>query len=166
MCVSNADLLLDPKTGLSSEWHFEILYGFIFPIADRGVPLTLVLFGIDETEWAADAPDPDQRVNDLGSAIGRVTRDTDLVARYGGELFICLLPYCNLQGGLIFADRVRDAISDFTSRSGATVSAAVASNRGEEGTGQEMLDALKGALVAAWAAGGDRVEIPAHRWNV
>lgn len=79
MRVRDADLLLDSKTGLSSEWHFEILYGFIFPIADRGVPLTLVLFGIDETEWAADAPDPDQ---------------------------------------------------------------------------------------AAWAAGGDRVEIPAHRWNV
>ncbi len=166
MRVRDADLLLDPKTGLSSEGHFEILYGFIFPIAGRGVPLTLVLFGIDQTEWATDAAEPGQMVTDLGSAIGRVTRGTDLVARYGDELFICLLPYCNLQGGLIFADRVRDAIADFTARVGATVSAAVASNRGEEGTGQEMLDALKGALVAAWAAGGDRVEIPADRWNV
>ena len=46
--MRDADRLKDPATGLASEWHFEILFDFIFPIAHRGVHVTLVLFGIDE----------------------------------------------------------------------------------------------------------------------
>ncbi len=42
------DPLVDPATGLSSEWHFEIVLDFIFPIAHRGVTLTVALFGIDD----------------------------------------------------------------------------------------------------------------------
>ena len=164
--MRDADRLKDPATGLASEWHFEILFDFIFPIAHRGVHMTLVLFGIDESSWAEGQPDPKQQVTELGAAIGSVTRDTDLVARYGEDLFICLLPLCNVQGGLIFSDRIRDAISDYTSRTGTTVSAAIASYRGDDdGTKEDMLQALKGALVEAWAQGGDRVEIPKDGWN-
>jgi len=82
-------------------------------------------------------------------------------------MFICLLPLCNLQGGLVFADRMRDALEDFTKRTGTTVSAAVASHRGDgEGTARDMLMALKRALVAAHSGGGDRVELSADGWNV
>ena len=164
--MRDAERLMDPATGLSSEWHFEILFDFLFPIAHRGVHLTLVLFGIDEGSSAEDQPDPKQQTTELGAAIRQVTRSSDLAARYGDNLFICLLTLCNVQGGLIFADRIRDAISDYTSKTGTTVSAAVASYRGDDdGTQEDMLGALKGALVAAWAEGGDRVEVPKGGWN-
>ena len=164
--MRDSDRLRDPATGLSTEWHFEILFDFVFPIAHRGVNVTLVLFGIDEGSWAEEQPDPKQQITELGSAIRQVTRSSDLAARYGEDLFICLLPLCNAQGGLIFADRIRDAISDYTSKTGTTMSAAVASYRGdEEGTKEDMLRALKGALVTAWARGGDRVEVPKDAWN-
>ncbi len=164
--MRDADELRDPATGLSSERHFEILLDFLFPIAHRGMHLTLVLFGIDEGSWAEEQLDRKQRITELGSAIRQVTRSSDLAARYGEDLFICLLPLCNVQGGLIFADRIRDAIFDYTSKTGTTVSAAVASYRGdEEGTKEDMLRALKGALVHAWAQGGDRVEVPKDAWN-
>ncbi len=161
------DPLVDPATGLSSEWHFEIVLDFIFPIAHRGVTLTVALFGIDDGDWAEGHLKPEQVVTDLGSTIGGVTRSSDLVARFGEDMFICLLPLCNLQGGLVFADRIRDALQDFTKRTGTTVSAGVASHRGgSDGTVADMLRALRGALLAAQAAGGDRVEVPAEGWNV
>ncbi len=161
------DPLVDPATGLSSEWHFEIVLDFIFPIAHRGVTLTVALFGIDDGDWAEGHLKPEQVVTDLGSTIGGVTRSSDLVARFGEDMFICLLPLCNLQGGLVFADRIRDALQDFTKRTGTTVSAGVASHRGgSDGTVADMLRALRGALLAAQAAGGDRVEVPTEAWNV
>ena len=165
--MSDVDRLVDPATGLSSEWHFEIVLGFVFPIAHRGVTLTLVLFRIDEGDWAVDHLKPDQVVTDLGSTLRGVTRSSDVIARFGEDMFICLLPLCNLQGGLVFADRMRDALEDFTKRTGTTVSAAVASHRGDgEGTARDMLMALKRALVAAHSGGGDRVELSADGWNV
>ncbi len=161
------DPLVDPATGLSSEWHFEIVLDFIYPIAHRGVTLTVALFGIDDGDWTDDYLKPEQVVTDLGSTIGGVTRSSDLVARFGEDTFICLLPLCNLQGGMVFADRIKDALEEFTKRTGTTVSAGVASHRGDaEGTVRDMLRALRGALVAAQTAGGDRVEIPTEGWNV
>ena len=165
--MHDVDRLVDPATGLSTEWHFDIILDFVFPIAERGVTLTLVLFRIDEGNWTRDHPKPDQIVTDLGSTLKSVTRNSDLIAPFGEDMFICLLPLCNLQGGLVFADRVRDQLKDFTKRTETTLSAGVASHRGEaDGTIHDMLRALKGALVAAQSKGGDRVEIPIEAWNV
>ncbi len=129
--------------------------------------MTLVLFRIDEGKWAVDHLKPEQVVTDLGSTLRGVTRSSDVIARFGEDMFICLLPLCNIQGGMVFADRMKDALEDFTKRTGTTVSAAVASHRGDaEGSARDMLRALKGALVAAQSSGGDRVELPAEGWNV
>ena len=165
--MNDVDRLVDSATGLSTEWHFEIVLDFVFPIAHRGVALTLVLFRIDDGDWTAAHPKPDQIITDLGSTLRSVTRSSDLIARYDEDMFICLLPLCNLQGGLVFADRTRDALDDFNGRMWTTVSAAVACHRGDgEGTAPEMVKALKGALVLAQSEGGDRTELPAEGWNV
>ena len=164
--MHDVDRLVDPATGLSSEWHFEIVLDFVFPIAHRGVPLTLVLFRIDDGKWSVDHPKPDQVVTDLGSTLEGVTRSSDVIARFGDDMFVCLLPLCNLQGGLVFADRTRDALEDFKARTATTVSAAVASYRGEgEGTARDMLMALKEILMKAQSEGGDRIEVPTDSWN-
>ena len=165
--MQDVDRLVDPATGLSSELHFEIVLDFVFPIAHRGVTLTLVLFRIDDGNWAVDNAEPDEVVTDLGSTLRGVTRNSDVIARFGKDMFVCLLPLCNLQGGLVFADRMQDALEDFKKRTGATVSAAVASHRGEgEGTSSDMVTALEDTLVQAQSEGGDRVEVPASGWNV
>ena len=165
--MRDVDRLLDPATGLSSQWHFEIVLDFLFPLAHRGMTLTLALFGIDDGKWSDDHPKPEQVVTDLGSTIGGVTRSSDLVARFDEDTFICLLPLCNIQGGLVFADRIQDVLEDFKKRTGTTVSAGLASHREEsDGSVADMLRALKGALMAAQSAGGDRVEISSDGWNV
>ena len=165
--MQDVDRLVDPATGLSSEWYFEIVLDFVFPIAHRGVTLTLVLFRIDDGNWAVDNAEPDQVVTDLGSTLRGVTRNSDVIARFGEDMFACLLPLCNLQGGLVFADRMQDALEDFKKRTGTTVSAVVASHRGEgEGTARDMVMALEETLVQAQSDGSDRVEVPTNGWNV
>ena len=164
--MQDVDRLVDPATGLSTEWHFEIVLDFVFPIAHRGVTLTLVLLRIDEGSWAADRATRDQAVIDLGSALKGVTRSSDIIARYGEDMYICLLPLCNLQGGLVFADRTQDALGDFKKSTGATVTGVVASHRGEGvGTPRDMLMALKATLLDAQSQGGDRVEVPSDGWK-
>ena len=165
--MQDVDRLVDPATGLSSEWYFEIVLDFVFPIAHRGVTLTLVLFRIDDGNWAVDNAEPDQVVTDLGSTLSSVTRNSDVIARFGEDMFVCLLPLCNLQGGLVFADRMQDALEGFKKRTGTTVSAAVASHRGEgEGTARDMVTALEATLVQTQPEGGDRIEVPTNGWNV
>ena len=39
--MHDVDRLRDPATGLSSQWHFEIVLDFLFSIAHRGVTLTV-----------------------------------------------------------------------------------------------------------------------------
>ena len=76
--MHDPDRLIDPATGLSTEWHFDIVLDFIFPLAHRGVTLTLVLFGIerlgiDQTRITCDLlfhPDAIEEPNfDPGPAI-------------------------------------------------------------------------------------------------
>ena len=38
----------------------------------------------------------------------------DVCVRYGGEEFVALLPYCDLAGGLISAERIRKAVAEIT----------------------------------------------------
>ena len=164
--MHDVDRLVDPATGLSSELHFEIVLDFVFPIAHRGVTLTLVLFRIDDGSWSDEHPKRDQVVTDLGSTLRDFARSSDVLARFGEDMFVALLPLCNLQGGLVFADRMQDMLEDFKTRTGITVSAAVASHRGEgDGTARDMLRTLKLTLVKAQSEGGDRVEVPADGWN-
>ena len=84
----DVDRLVDPATGLSSEWHFEIILDFVFPIAHRGVTLTLVLFRIDEGEWAVNHQKPDQVITDFGSTLRGVTRSSDVIGRFGEDMFL------------------------------------------------------------------------------
>ena len=41
-------------------------------------------------------------------------RDTDAVARYGGDEFVVILPDTGWQGALTFADRLRRRVDEYT----------------------------------------------------
>ena len=46
----------------------------------------------------------------LGRTLEDAVRKVDIVARYGGEEFVLLLPETNSEGGIIFAERLRERI--------------------------------------------------------
>ncbi len=52
----------------------------------------------------------DRVLVDASELIRRMLRDSDTLARFGGEEFICLLPHTAREGALMVAQRIREAI--------------------------------------------------------
>lgn len=46
----------------------------------------------------------------VAQEIGKLIRQTDMACRYGGEEFVVILPKCDLDGAILFAERIRTAI--------------------------------------------------------
>lgn len=108
--------LSDPLTGLANRRAF-------FGAIDREVagalrhdtPVSLLLLDIDHFKEVNDA-----RGHDAGDAVlvalsrvlQRGVRQSDLVARFGGEEFAILLPCTSLEGAYLLAERLRCAVRD------------------------------------------------------
>jgi GGDEF domain-containing protein len=149
--------LTDAPTGLTTRDGFEHLFKFAFSLGNRGLPPTILLLAPDgdPSSWSATLLD------DLGNALGMVTRQTDVVARYTDMEFVCLLVDCNTSGGIVAADRIRSSMQDFTERTGVTLSAGIGTFAEWMETGDALMEEARKALEVAQIAGGDRTELPA-----
>lgn len=154
--------LLDEATGLSSRRHFDIVYDFLFRVADRGVPVTLAFFGLhpDEAGATGAGTGADSPLAAFSRVVAEATRATDLAARFDAHRLVALLVDCNQQGGLIYADRVLDGARGFRDETGRDACAGLAAyEKGTTGPGvliERGLAALDGAL----ASGGGSVFVP------
>ncbi len=135
--------LTDEHTGLANRLHFELVYGYLFNGADRGVPLTLMLLTTPAPDRAA--------LRALGERIQATTRTSDLVAHLGGGRFIVILLGTNLSGGRIAADRMEVALQDVAV---GPVAVGLATYRVEMKESSDLLKAVDEALRRAEAAGG------------
>lgn len=152
--------LVDEATGLSNEWHFEILYDFAFAAGDRGIPITLVLIqidGVDRSGGSGSDGDVDDRVIRTGAVLAGGTREMDVVAHLGGGRFLCLLMDCNLQGGLVFADRIRSLVETLRGEWDLTLSMGMASYTKGMTESSALLDRTRRCLERAMAESGDRL---------
>ena len=152
--------LIDELTGLSNEWHFRILFDFAFAGGDRGIPLTLVLFKIEGFEDYRRAQGSDvaaEALRAFGAILEESTRDMDVTVRLHGARFLSLLRDCNLQGGLIFVDRIQVRTETLEEEFGLHVAIGVASYDEEMVQSDELLNAAKGALARSVEIGGGTV---------
>ena len=53
----------------------------------------------------------DSVLRQLGALLDDAVRKVDIVARYGGEEFVMLLPETSREGGILFAERLRERIA-------------------------------------------------------
>lgn len=138
--------LTDAQTGLANRLHFELVYNYLFEAGNRGLPFTVLLVstGVEGTL-------PDSFARDLGAAIQKTTRNSDLVSHMGGGRYVVLLLGTNLQGGRIAADRI-DAALDGVADGPVSFGLAAYSDSFEHGDG--LLRAADTALLAAEATGG------------
>jgi diguanylate cyclase (GGDEF)-like protein len=99
----------------------------------------------------------------LAGIMKSTARDTDAVARFGGDEFVILLPDTGWQGALTFAERLRRRVDDFTfgppgPPMTTTISVGVALARGSDPISpEELLREADRALYKAKQQGRNRV---------
>jgi diguanylate cyclase (GGDEF)-like protein len=127
-------------------------------------PLSLVMMDLDHFKSVNDRfghSVGDLVLAETGAMLARSIRAGDIVARWGGEEFILLLPETDLDAGAEFAERIRVATGALVATlrdTGLQVTASF--GVGQLAAGQDLdalIDLVDKALYAAKQAGRDRV---------
>ena len=128
--------------------------------------LTVLMIDID---WFKEINDTrghlvgDTVLRKLGDMLRQEARSVDIVARYGGEEFTVVLPDTDLEGGTIFAERLRERAANYDFAEvgeplHATVSIGVATfAEHQEMTAEAMIEQSDAALYRAKQAGRNKV---------
>lgn len=152
----------DALTGLLNRGIFNMEIQKEFERAQRyGRTLGLVLFDIDHFKTFNDTYGHqmgDYVLQELGRIVRANIRGHDIGARYGGEEFAIILPETPLEGGLIQAERLRQAVVHHAFvKDGIslriTVSLGIASNDHSILSMDELIRAADRSLYQAKAAG-------------
>ncbi|MBI4163149.1 MAG: GGDEF domain-containing protein [Candidatus Aenigmarchaeota archaeon] len=108
--------LHDGLTGLHSRAYFDSRLAEEFSQAKRtGNPLSLVIFDIDHFKEVNDRYGHragDAVLRTVSGVIKRVSRRSDINARYGGEELVRLMPRTDLQGAEISASIAREKVGN------------------------------------------------------
>lgn len=129
-------------------------------------PLVLALLDLDFFKLVNDRYGHAAGDAVLCAFAGRVLdnlRSTDVLARWGGEEFLLLLPETSLDGALVLLERVRREVAELCVETAngeirLTVSIGVAAGRVQE-TMEQVLEHADEALYQAKAQGRDRVVV-------
>lgn len=76
--------------------------------------LSLLLIDIDHFKQINDTFGHlagDSALRELGALLEEAVRTVDIVARYGGEEFVVILPETVTEGGVVFAERLRECVA-------------------------------------------------------
>ncbi|HEX9024344.1 MAG TPA: GGDEF domain-containing protein, partial [Geobacteraceae bacterium] len=104
----------DALTGLYNHRYFQEAMDKELSRAKRYQrDLALIIFDIDHFKKVNDAfghPAGDLALAAIAGAAQQVVRDTDILARYGGDEFAVILPETDFAGAQLMAERLRDKI--------------------------------------------------------
>ncbi len=155
----------DPLTGLMNRRAFDDAAAKELSRAQRAEsPMALLMIDLDHFKRVNDTlghPAGDSVLVETAARLRAVVRESDHVARFGGEEMVVLLPDCAPRDALLVAERVRRAIAraPIGTRAGAvrvTASVGVAvSPQGREGL-PSLIARADAALYRAKNTGRDR----------
>ncbi|HEY0124422.1 MAG TPA: diguanylate cyclase [Rhizobium sp.] len=156
----------DPLSGLPNRRAFTSAAELaIEQSASSGLPLAVLMIDLDHFKSVNDRfghEGGDCVIRDLPPILKDVLRQTDLIARWGGEEFIALLPSTTEDAALAIAERLRwkIAATPFTLTDGQTIPITASLGVIVCNSGQEILDTIvqraDRALYAAKKAGRNR----------
>ena len=165
----------DEKTELFNYRHFMERLGEQFKVMRRyGTNLTLVMFDLDHFKMVNDGHGHvagDHVLRQFGQIMVRTARETDLVARFGGEEFSVLLPHTTAAQGQRLAERVRKATEghEFSIPNGngpihVTASAGVATVPINDRIAEppDLIEAADAAMYRAKDGGRNRTQVDAR----
>ena len=132
-------------------------------------PITLVMLDLDNFKQVNDRyghPEGDRVLNEIAQHIQKVVRETDFLARYGGDEFAIVSTEAGTEAGLLLAGRVRKAIASHPIQLPGgeieyfTVSVGLATYPDDAQSHQTILLMADQALYQAKNAGGGQI-VPA-----
>ncbi|UJA19430.1 GGDEF domain-containing protein [Thermoleophilia bacterium SCSIO 60948] len=156
----------DRLTGLPNRTSAEDNLGRMLSLAERHRrPMSVALFDLDHFKQINDTHGHqagDAVLRAVGEAAGSHVRGSDLVARFGGEEFIVLLPDTGIGGATSVAEKLRERIAALVIPEvpgGVSASFGVACRRGTPGesSGSDLIARADRGLYAAKDAGRNRV---------
>jgi len=162
--------LYDQLTGLANRRNFDETLDRQFSLAKRNKrPLSLIICDIDFFKIYNDTyghQKGDRCLARVAHVIGEVpVRPTDKACRYGGEEFTLVLPDTDLQGGLLVAEKLKQAIIDkkikhegSTVAPYVTLSLGLSTYTGQVEQPEKLLKEADDALYRAKENGRNRVE--------
>ena len=156
----------DGLTGLLNRRTFNAqLLGRLREAQRYGRPLSLLLLDIDHFKKVNDShghPAGDAVLRSVAAMLAHQARETDIVARYGGEEMALILPETDGWGAHAIAERIRKAVgaAPHATDQGAlriTLSAGLATWPGSGDGAEQLVDAADKALYRAKQGGRNRV---------
>ena len=153
----------DPLTGLYNRRKLlEILSDHQARYERYRVPFSVILFDVDHFKRINDRyghPCGDRILRDLALRVQGVLRETDELARWGGEEFMILAPHTEPDGAAQLAERVRQVIAG-SAPEGIEVTASLGVTGTAPGmTLQRLEDRADRAMYAAKRNGRDNVQV-------
>ena len=157
----------DFLTGIANRRLFYEVAVHELALAERhGHRLSVILFDVDRFKEVNDTYGHsvgDQVLEGLARVAQSAVRQTDTLARHGGEEFAVLLPHTDADGAFVVAEHLREivAATAFESDRGpvhVTVSAGIAEARLPGDTIDRIVRRADQAMYAAKAGGRDRAE--------
>lgn len=146
---------------LSRRRFYEVMGGEQRRAARYRRPLSLIMFDIDRFKEINDTHGHlagDQVLVFLSDVVRRQIRDSDYLARFGGDEFLLLLPETPLDGAVRTAERLRAALAQQPcGELGAVKCSFGVCEYAPEETGDDLVRRADRALYQAKAAGRDRV---------
>ncbi len=153
----------DELTGLANRRAFDAFLLDAFNCARRYErPLSLLTIDVDEFKAYNDAyghPAGDEVLSAAAAVFAGVARDSDLVARIGGEEFAMVLPETTVGGARALAERVRQKVSELPLQRLVTVSVGIAAISSATPTAPALLEQSDAALYVAKRNGRNRVVV-------
>jgi diguanylate cyclase (GGDEF)-like protein len=158
--------ITDSLTGLYNHRHLFELAGREFQRARRyQLPLSVMMVDIDEFKQVNDTHGHaigDQVLQGVAECCRKELREVDVIARYGGDEFVALLPETGLSAACQVAERLRKNIAERTldtkaGRITVTVSLGIAVLDDEHLTAESLIDRADQALYVAKKNGRNRV---------
>jgi diguanylate cyclase (GGDEF)-like protein len=172
--------MVDELTGVYSRRHLFSSLPRLVKSGIRGGPngMCLMVIDVDHFKSVNDTQghlEGDKVLRKIAQTIAESTRETDLVARFGGEEFVVVLPQTLGEGGSLVAEKVRAAVE--ATCTPVTVSIGLACStlpsvesvaKSHSGNIETMIRALlKAADEAVYAAkrGGRNRVVAADEWS-
>ncbi|MFC2993103.1 GGDEF domain-containing protein [Halomonas tibetensis] len=163
--VSNRTLLQmasrDPLTGLYNRRAFDELIKPIHQMSKRSQrPYSVIAMDMDGLKRINDTEGHsagDQAIRDLAQRLMECKRSSDVLARYGGDEFVMLLPETDAVGSKKMMQRLINAVKDDK----LSISVGLAAYPEHGNAFEELLDQADSAMYFSKASGGNRVSVKA-----